>query len=52
MDNQGPLAEPEPPSMEEHLDLEDKELLQKAWDLKQDLLADEDILMAIKLGHF
>jgi hypothetical protein len=52
MGNQGPLAEPEPLSMEEHLDLEDKELFQKAWGLKAERLSDEDILLAIELGHF
>ena len=30
---------------------EDKELFLKAWGLKEELLTDEEILMATKLGH-
>ena len=51
MDKQAPLAEPEPLSVEHQLNLEDKGLFLKAWGLKEELLTDEEILMAIKLGH-
>jgi len=51
MDNQGPLAEPEPLSIEQQLNLKDRELFQKAWGFKAERLTDEEILIATKLGH-
>jgi len=51
MDNQGPLAEPEPLSIEQQLDLKDRELFLKTWSLKEEPPTDEEILMATKLGH-
>ena len=48
-----PFAEPEQDldCLEHQLNLEDKGLFLKAWGLKEELLTDEEILMAIKLGH-
>jgi len=37
--------------MEEQLDLKDRELFLNVLDLKEELLTDEEILMATKLGH-
>ena len=51
IDKQAPLAEPEPLSMEQQLDVKDREPFLKAWGLKEELLTDEEILMATKLGH-
>ena len=36
----------------EELDPEDRARFMAAWDLKEGELTDEQILMAIKLGHF
>lgn len=38
--------------MEDELTPEDKELFLKTWNLQEGDLTDEEILMAIKLGHF
>ena len=51
MGKQAPLAEPEPLSMEQQLDLKDRELFLNAWGLREESLTDEEILMATKLGH-
>ena len=51
MDKQAPVAEPAPLSIEQQLDLKDRELFLKAWGLREESLTDEEILMATKLGH-
>jgi hypothetical protein len=38
--------------MSEELTPEDKELFLKVWGLQEGELTDEEILLAIKLGHF
>ncbi|MEY4275921.1 MAG: hypothetical protein RIS26_384 [Actinomycetota bacterium] len=38
--------------MEEKLSPQDRELFLKVWNLSEDDWTDEEILMAISLGHF
>jgi hypothetical protein len=46
------MPDEETPDNDEVLDPEDKRLFLKEWDLKEGEMSDDEILMAMALGHF